>query len=405
MGTTNKFKKVKSVSDEQIRVFKKSRRENKMENEIVNAVEIIKSAILNSQYEAAKDVNRVQLGLYFGIGKFLASKKGKKTWGSGVLETISENLRKQLPGLRGFSATSLKKMRQFYENWSFLESPNSTVTTDELTEPSKAEDKSIIAITDLNIQVNIVSFPAEDFFNVPFTHHVQIFSRVKNLDERYFYITKTSEEHLAVDELNKSIDRNDFLHQKELPNNFANTLSSAKQARKAVEMFKDEYLLDFVNVEEIGERELQDVDEKVVENQIIHNVKNFIMTFGHDFTFVGNQYHLEAYGEEFFSDLLFFNRELNCLVAVELKKGDFKPSYLGQLCTYLRIIDDKIKKPHENPTIGIVLCKSMNKEFVEYVIQDYDKPMGVSTYKTMEDMPEKIKNVMPDIEELKKLIQ
>ena len=376
-----------------------------MENEIITAVEIIKTAILNSQYEAAKDVNRIQLGLYFGIGRFLASKKGKKTWGTGVLETISDNLRKQLPGLRGFSATSLKKMRQFYENWSFLDVPNSTVTTDELTEPSESLDKSIIAITEFKVSVNFTEFPIDDFLKVPFSHHVQIFSRVKNLDERYFYITKTSQEHLAVEELNRAIDRNDFLHQKELPNNFVNTLSSAKQARKAVQMFKNEYLLDFINVEEIGERDGQDVDEKVVENQIIQNIKNFIMTFGKDFTFVGNQYHLEAYGEEFFSDLLFFNRELNCLVVVELKTGEFKPSYLGQLCTYLRIIDDKVKKPHENSTIGIVLCKSMNKEFVEYVIQDYDKPMGVSTYKSMEDMPEKIKNVMPDIEELRKLIQ
>lgn len=376
-----------------------------MENEIITAVEIIKTAILNSQYEAAKDVNRIQLGLYFGIGRFLASKKGKKTWGTGVLETISENLRKQLPGLRGFSATSLKKMRQFYENWSFLDVPNSTVTTDELPEPSESLDKSIIAITEFKVSVNFTEFPIDDFLKVPFSHHVQIFSRVKNLDERYFYITKTSQEHLAVEELNRAIDRNDFLHQKELPNNFVNTLSSAKQARKAVQMFKNEYLLDFINVEEIGERDAQDVDEKVVENQIIQNIKNFIMTFGKDFTFVGNQYHLEAYGEEFFSDLLFFNRELNCLVVVELKTGEFKPSYLGQLCTYLRIIDDKVKKPHENSTIGIILCKSMNKEFVEYVIQDYDKPMGVSTYKSMEDMPEKIKNVMPDIEELRKLIQ
>ena len=376
-----------------------------MEYEIVTAVEIIKTAILNSQYEAAKDVNRVQLGLYFGIGRFLASKKGKKTWGTGVLETISENLRKQLPGLRGFSATSLKKMRQFYENWSFLDVPNSTVTTDELTEPSESLDKSIIAITEFKVSVNFTEFPIDDFLKVPFSHHVQIFSRVKNLDERYFYITKTSQEHLAVEELNRAIDRNDFLHQKELPNNFVNTLSSAKQARKAVQMFKNEYLLDFINVEEIGERDAQDVDEKVVENQIIQNIKNFIMTFGKDFTFVGNQYHLEAYGEEFFSDLLFFNRELNCLVVVELRTGEFKHSYLGQLCTYLRIIDDKVKKPHENSTIGIILCKSMNKEFVEYVIQDYDKPMGVSTYKSMEDMPEKIKNVMPDIEELRKLIQ
>lgn len=376
-----------------------------MENEIITAVEIIKTAILNSQYEAAKDVNRVQLGLYFGIGRFLASKKGKKNWGTGVLETISENLRKQLPGLRGFSAANLRKMRLFYENWSFLEASNSFVTTNKLPESSEPLDKSVIAITEFKVSVNLTEFPIDDFLKVPFSHHVQIFSRVKNLDERCFYITRTSQEHLAVEELNRSIDRNDFLHQKELPNNFVNTLSSAKQARKAVQMFKNEYLLDFINVEEIGERDAQDVDERVVENQIIQNIKNFIMTFGKDFTFVGNQYHLEAYGEEFFSDLLFFNRELNCLVVVELKTGEFKPSYLGQLCTYLRIIDDKVKKPHENSTIGIVLCKSMNKEFVEYVIQDYDKPMGVSTYKSMEDMPEKIKNVMPDIEELKKLIQ
>ena len=169
-------------------------------------------------------------------------------------------------------------------------------------------------------------------------------------------------------------------------------------------MFKDEYLLDFINVEEIGERDSQDIDEKVVEKEIIHNIKNFIMAFGKDFSFVGNQYHLEIYSKEFFTDLLFFNRELNCLVVVELKKGDFKPSYLGQLCAYLKIIDDKIRKPHENPTIGIVLCKTMDKDFAEYVIQDYNKPMGVSTYKSMEDMPQKMRNVMPDIEKLKQLL-
>ncbi len=107
------------------------------------------------------------------------------------------------------------------------------------------------------------------------------------------------------------------------------------------------------------------------------------MTFGKDFAFVGDQYHLEAFNEEFFSDLLFFNRELNCLVVVELKRGEFKPAYLGQLSAYLRIVDDKIKKPHENRSIGIVLCKSMNKQFAEYVIQDYDKPMGVTTYKSL----------------------
>ena len=128
------------------------------------------------------------------------------------------------------------------------------------------------------------------------------------------------------------------------------------------------------------------------------------MTFGKDFAFVGDQYHLEAFNEEFFSDLLFFNRELNCLVVVELKRGEFKPAYLGQLSAYLRIIDDKIKKPHENRTIGIVLCKSMNKQFSEYVIQDYDKPMGVTTYKSLSEMPEDMQKVLPDLDDIKKIM-
>ena len=155
-------------------------------------------------------------------------------------------------------------------------------------------------------------------------------------------------------------------------------MSNSSLARKAVMMFKDSYFLDFINVEEIGERDKEDVDERVVEQQIVQNIKKFILTFGKDFAFIGNQYHLEVYGVEFFPDLLFFNRELNALVVIESKTGEFKSSYLGQLMTYLRILDDHVKKPHENPSIGIVLCKSSNKEFVEYVIQDYQKPMGGS---------------------------
>ena len=382
-----------------------------MEQELLTAVEAIKTAILQSQYQAAKETTRVQLILYYGIGRYLSSKKGKKTWGTSVLETISSQLRKELPGLRGFSATSLKKMRLFYENWSFLEDSNSSVMTDELpdtrTNSSDASDEltAIIPIADFKLSgINLADFPVEDFFKVPFSHHITIFSKVKNLQERYYYIHRVVEENLQVDTLEILIKKDAYKHQKELPNNFERTIKPASLARKAVEMFKDEYLLDFINVEEIGERDAADVDERVVENAIIHNVKNFIMTFGKDFAFVGDQYHLEAFNEEFFSDLLFFNRELNCLVVVELKRGEFKPAYLGQLSAYLRIIDDKIKKPHENRTIGIVLCKSMNKQFAEYVIQDYDKPMGITTYKSLSEMPEDMQKVLPDLDDIKKIM-
>ena len=381
-----------------------------MNQELTTAVEAIKTAILQSQYQAAKETTRVQLILYYGIGRYLSSKKGKKTWGTSVLESISSQLRKELPGLRGFSATSLKKMRLFYENWNFLEDSNSSVMTDELPEKlnlSDASDEltSIIPIADFKLSgINLADFPVEDFFKVPFSHHIAIFSKVKNLQERYYYIHRVVEENLQVDTLEILIKKDAYKHQKELPNNFERTITPASLARKAVEMFKDEYLLDFINVEEIGERDAADVDERVVENAIIHNVKNFIMTFGKDFAFVGDQYHLEAFNEEFFSDLLFFNRELNCLVVVELKRGEFKPAYLGQLSAYLRIIDDKIKKPHENRTIGIVLCKSMNKQFAEYVIQDYDKPMGVTTYKSLSEMPENMQKVLPDFDDIKKIM-
>ena len=174
--------------------------ENKMNQELITAVEAIKTAILQSQYQAAKETTRVQLILYYGIGRYLSSKKGKKTWGTSVLETISSQLRKELPGLRGFSATSLKKMRLFYENWSFLEDSNSSVMTDELpdtkTNSSDTSDEltAIIPIVDFKLSgINLTDFPVEDFFKVPFSHHITIFSKVKNLQERYYYIHRVAE--------------------------------------------------------------------------------------------------------------------------------------------------------------------------------------------------------------------
>jgi RecB family endonuclease NucS len=177
------------------------------------------------------------------------------------------------------------------------------------------------------------------------------------------------------------------------------------EAFKAINTFKDEYLLDYINVEEIDVRDVADIDERIVENSIVNNVKNFILTFGKDFAFISNQYHIDALGEEQYIDLLFFNRALNCLVAVELKRGKFKTSYLGQLQGYLSVLDGFEKKKHENPAIGLILCKDMNKSFVDYVIQDYSKPMGVATYKTSRDMSDELRKALPDIEELKRLLE
>ena len=129
------------------------------------------------------------------------------------------------------------------------------------------------------------------------------------------------------------------------------------------------------------------------------------MTFGRDFAFIGNQYYLEIYGVEQFPDLLFFNRELNAMVCIELKLGEFKTSYLGQLFGYLQILDDKVRKPHENPSIGIILCQSANYSYAEYAVRDYSKPMGVATYKTLDDMPERLRKALPDMKKMMDLLK
>ena len=186
---------------------------------------------------------------------------------------------------------------------------------------------------------NSEEFPKEEFLSIGFTQHRTIFEKVKDVSERYYYIRRCAYERYSVSELRESILRDDYTHQGALPNNFKVAIESGQQALKAINVFKDEYLLDYINVEELSARDDADIDEKVVENAIVHNVKNFILTFGKDFAFVRNQYHLDAFGEDQYIDLLFFNRELNCLVAVELKKGKFKTSYLGQLQGYLSVLD------------------------------------------------------------------
>ena len=339
------------------------------------AVKTIKEAILRSQYRAAASVNKEQLSLYYGIGRYVSENSRTGSWGKGAIEQISSLLQKELPGLRGFSTRSIKNMRQFYEKLLLIE----------IRQPVAAE------------------FNWSDFLSIGFSHHIEIIAKAKTLEARLFYIHECATRYWSKYTLRDYLKADLYSHRGTLPNNFAQTLPDTKQALKAVCSFKDEYLLDFINVEELNEQE-EDLDEKIVEKAIVANVKKFIMTFGQDFSFIGNQYRMEVAGEEMFIDLLFFNRELNSLVAVELKSGKFRTSYLGQWNTYLSALDTYIRKPHENPSIGIILCREMNQTFVEFAVRDYNKPMGVATYRASKDMPERLRNALPDIEELKKLL-
>lgn len=369
-----------------------------LETKYNQAVQTIKTAILQSQYQAIKLINKEQLTLYYGIGRYISQNSRIVFWGTGAVAYISNRLQIELPGLRGFSERNLKNMRTFYEEWQLLEN-NSAVTVAELNE----EVTGIPQIRQLQLP-NFNSFPIEEFFQIGFTHHTAILSQVKNIEERCFYIKICATELLKVDTLKKLMKEDLYHKQGSLPNNFMAKLSSAELVQRAIMAFKDEYILDFINVEELGARDLEDVDERIVENKIVQNIKSFIMTFGRDFSFIGNQFRIEALGHTHIIDLLFFNRELSSLVAIELKTGPFKVAYLGQLNMYLRLLDDFVRKPNENPSIGIILCKSAGKAYVEYAVRDYDKPMGVSTYKTASDMPERLRNALPDIEELKKLL-
>ena len=377
--------------------------------DVRQAVDTIKNAILQSQYRAAKGVNREQLSLYFGIGRYVSERSRWKFWGTGAIERISEQLQKELPGLRGFGSRQIKNMRSFYEEWQKMLDKSAAVAADlpkfnqKRSFSTKSTDLEGIDYTLLLAQNQqpMVADMMNEFLSISFTHHIEIITKSKDLQERLFYIHQTFVNHWDKNKLRDMLKSDLYHHQGKLPNNFTNTMHSTKNALQAIGMFKDEYLLDFINVEELGVRDKADIDERVVEKAIVNNVKNFIMTFGHDFAFVGNQYHLEKFGHDEYPDLLFYNRELTALVAVELKQGAFKPAYLGQLSAYLRILDSEVKKPFENPSIGIVLCKEADKTFVEFLIQGYDNPMGVATYKSAED----VRKVLPSEEDLRKAME
>lgn len=387
-----------------------------------NAVDVIKTAILQSQARAAKAVNQEQLALYFGIGRFVSANTRKKNWGKGAIEAISSQLRAELPGLRGFSATSMRNMRIFYEEWRLLES-NSSVTTDEIQQLSSKSSVTTDEFTEINNNLavatakfeedreirqlqlaNMPDFPLREFLSISFTHHIAILAKAKAYDERVFYMKYADAYKPTVEDLEKAITQDLYHHQDNMPNNFLATIPDYKQAYRAIRMFKDEYLLNFINVEELGMHD-EDVDESVIESNIVHNVKNFIMTFGRGFTFCGSQVHYDKLGHDHWVDLLFFNRDLNRTVVFELKNGRFKVGYLGQLSAYLRVLNDEDRRCHEEAPIGIILCRDADKDYAGYIMQDFRQPMGVATYKTADEMDPELLKALPPKEELQKVFE
>ena len=386
-----------------------------IKSSISDAVQSIKAAILKSQAKATQMVNHEQLSLYYGIGRYISEHSRDGYWGTGAIARISKQLRAELPGLKGFSEENIKLMRRFYESWKDIET-KSVVGTTEMPQAITSQQSSNLVVETTELQINSSkndsvhllqftsdeSFPITAFLNISFTHHVAIFRYAKTYDERKYYIQLAYSQRLKVDDLEEMIKARTYENRKSLPNNFFKTIPDKAMAMRTIQMFKDSYLLDYINVEDIDVSDPMDIDERVIESKIVMNIKNFIMTFGKSFTYKGHQVHYDKLGHDHWIDLLFYNRELKSLVVVELKKGQFKPSYLGQLAAYLRVLDDEEKLPDENPSVGIILCKKADKAYVEYVLQDYVKPMGVATYRQMQS---RLKELLPPEEEMKRLIE
>lgn len=363
--------------------------------DILVAVNAIKSAIIDSRYQLAKIVNKQAITLYYNIGEYVSIRSRKRHWGAGAIKTLSTLLRQELPGLRGFSETSIKDMRIFFEEWQSIFSNRQSSTAD--------SNSAFVPELIINRQLTTADLTAvqlDQFFNVTFTHHREILRKTSTLTERLFYIEKCATEFWQVPKLKYALNEGLFEKEKIQKTNFPKVIANDTLRRKALEAFKNNYLFDFVDCDNDDV-----IDEKVLEIQIVKNIKNFIMAFGQDFTFMGNQYRLTVDEEDLFVDLLFYHRRLRCLVAVELKSGKFKGSYAGQLNTYLSALDDLVRHPDENPSIGLILCKEKSDKMVEYAFRNMSAPMGVATYTMTSKLPKQYSEALPNPDDLVKLLE
>ncbi len=319
-------------------------------------VEDIKQRVRDAQYAALKVVNKGLITLYWDIGKIIVEKQNKLGWGKAVVETLAKDLQKEFPGIHGFSAQNLWRMKQFFQAYS-----------------GNAKLSPLVR-------------------EIGWTHNVVILMNCKNDPEREFYITMTKKFGWTKDVLIHQIENQSY--EKTLLNqtSFDKTVP-AKIRNQAKLSVKDEYAFDFL---ELGD----DYLENELERALMVNVRRFLLELGGHFCFVTNQHRIEIDGREYFVDILLYHRKLRCLVAIELKIGDFKPEYAGKMQFYLSALNDRDKLKEENPAIGIIICKSKSRTVVEYALKDVHKPIGVSTYSIKKSLPMALKKYLPSSKEL-----
>lgn len=319
----------------------------------------LKTEITQARIRVHLSVNKEMIGLYWKIGNQILLKQKEEGWGSKVIENISKDLRKDFPEMKGLSAQNLKYMRKFAETYN----------------------------------LNSISQQAVD--QIPWGHIVKVIYDVKNKEQRNWYIRKTIENGWSRNVLSLQIQSNLYTRQGQSINNFQATLPSP-QSDLVQSIIKDPYNLEFLDIQ--GK-----FHERTLEGKLIDNIRDFLLELGQGFAFIGNQYHIELEGEDYYLDLLFYHVKLKCYVVIELKTGKFKPEYAGKLNFYLNLMDKKIKDKSDNPTIGLILCETKEVVTVEYAIEGINKPMGVSQFKLTEILPEKLKKYLPSPEKITEL--
>ena len=396
--------------------------EQNIRNNYIEEVKQIKEAIAVSRYRAARHVNAEILGLYYSVGKFISLHTRGAQWGTGALRSISNQLQQELPGLKGFSEGNMRKMRLFYEAWQPVFEPQNEVSIVPISNQIELFDfRSQVA--NIMDNENRSALPNEtpstdnesttirsqvaneltnefilEFLNAGFDNHNTIITKAESLDEQMFYVLRCGQLFWGRETLRNAL-RNDLYHkQGTMPSNFAVAIPDDKQRAVAMQTFKEDNVLDFLHIENPDL-----VDEQDVEQQIVDNIRNFLLSLGSDFAFMGNQYRLMVNGRERMLDLLFYHRRMRCLVAIELKAGRFEPEYIGKLNYYLSALDSYVKLPDENPSIGILLCRDKDNTEVEFALRDISKPMGVATYHSIEELPESYR-ALPTVDDLRRLM-
>ena len=377
----------------------------------------IKELIYRHQYEAMKKVNTELIQLYWEIGKESDRKQHEQGWGKSVVEILSKELQKEFPGVQGFSARNLWLMRSFYVEYSTnpilqpsiaeldSQSPNENLHPLGAERAKSNLQSSFADLEDAPNITNLKSMISEiDNAILPplvgeisWSKNIVIMQKCKDPLEREFYIRITKKFGWTVNVLTNNIENKAY--EKYLTNqtSFDKTVPEKYrlQAKLAV---KDDYNFDFL---EMGVEH----SEAELEAAIMKKIRAFLVEMGGHYTFVGNQYHLDVAGEDCYIDLLLFHRQLRCLIAIELKIGDFMPEYTGKMQYYLAILDDKIKLPDENPSIGIIVCKNKKRMKVEYALKLSNAPIGVATYTFHDKLPEEMRSLLPSPDEIAKIIR